>query len=45
MLTQDDKAGLYLTEIVHLIILIVLRIEQTGISLQKENSLVIDFYK
>ena len=45
MLTQDDKAGLYLTVIVHLVILIVLLIAQIGFSLQKENSFVIDFSK
>ena len=43
MLTRDDKAGLYLTVIVHLIVLIVLLVAQIGFSLQKENSFVIDF--
>ena len=41
----DDKAGLYLTVIFHLVILIVLLIAQIGFSLQKENSFVIDFTK
>ena len=45
MLTRDDKAGLYLTVIFHLVILIVLLIAQIGFSLQKENSFVIDFTK
>lgn len=45
MLTRDDKAGLYLTVIFHLVILIVLLIAQIGFSLQKENSFVIDFSK
>ena len=45
MLTRDDKAGLYLTVIFHLVILIVLLIAQIGFSLQKEHSFVIDFTK
>lgn len=45
MLTRDDKAGLYLTVIFHLVILIILLIAQIGFSLQKENSFVIDFTK
>ena len=45
MLSQDDKAGLYLTIIVHLVVLIVLLIAQIGFSLQRENSFVIDFTK
>lgn len=45
MLTRDDKAGLYLTVIFHLVILIILLIAQIGFSLQKENSFVIDFSK
>ncbi len=43
MLTRDDKAGLYLTVIVHLTVLIILLVAQIGFSLQKENSFVIDF--
>lgn len=43
MLNREDKAGLYITLIVHLGILIVLLIAQIGFSLQRENSFVIDF--
>lgn len=43
MLTRDDKAGLYLTVIVHLVVLIILLVSQIGFSLRKENSFVIDF--
>ena len=43
MLTRGDKAGLYLTVIVHLVVLIILLVTQIGFSLQKENSFVIDF--
>lgn len=45
MLTQDDKVGLYLTIIVHLVILIILLVTQIGFSLQRENSFVLDFSK
>lgn len=45
MLNREDKAGLYVTLIVHLGILIVLLIAQIGFSLQRENSFVIDFSK
>lgn len=45
MLTRGDKAGLYLTVIVHLVVLIILLVTQIGFSLQKENSFVIDFSK
>lgn len=45
MLNREDKAGLYITLIVHLGILIVLLIAQIGFSLQRENSFVIDFSK
>ena len=43
MLNREDKAGLYITLIVHLVILIILLISQIGFSLQRENSFVIDF--
>ncbi len=45
MLTRDDKAGLYLTVIVHLVILIILLIAQLGFSLSKENTFLVDFSK
>lgn len=45
MLTQDDKAGIYLTVIVHLVILIVLLLAQIGYSLRGGESFVIDFSK
>lgn len=43
MLGQDDRAGLYLTVIVHLVILIVLLIAQIGYSLRREDTFVVDF--
>ena len=43
MLTRDDKAGLYLTVIFHLIILIILLLTQIGFSLKREDLFVIDF--
>lgn len=43
MLTRDDKAGLYLTVIFHLVILIILLLTQIGFSLKKEDLFVIDF--
>ena len=45
MLSKDDKAGLYLTIIVHLVILIILLIAQIGYSLKREDTFVIDFSK
>ncbi len=45
MLTRDDKAGLYLTVIVHLVILIILLVAQLGFSLSKENTFLVDFSK
>lgn len=44
-LNKDDRAGLYLTVIIHLTVLIILLIAQIGFSLQKENSFVLDFTK
>ncbi len=44
-LNKDDRAGLYLTVIVHLSVLIVLLISQIGYSLKNENSFVLDFSK
>ncbi len=42
-LSSEDKAGLYVTIIVHLVVIIILLIVQIGFSLQKENSFVMDF--
>lgn len=42
-LNNDDRAGLYLTVIFHLAVLIVLLACQLGFTLQKENSFVLDF--
>ena len=44
-LDKEDKAGLYITVIVHLSGIIVLLASQLSISLQKENSFVLDFTK
>lgn len=44
-LSQEDKAGLYLTVIVHLAVVIVLLIAGLGYSINKENSFVLDFTK
>ena len=42
MLNREDKAGLYITIIFHLVVVIILLIAQIGFSLQRENSFVID---
>lgn len=42
---QEDKAGLYITVIIHLAVLIVLLATTLGFSLQRENSFVLDFSK
>ena len=44
-LHKDDKAGLYITVIFHLAVIIVLLASQLRVSLQKENSFVLDFTK
>ena len=44
-LDKEDRAGLYITVIVHLAVIIVLLASQLSISLQKENSFVLDFSK
>ena len=44
-LAKEDKAGLYITVIVHLAVLIVLLAVGLDFSLQKENSFVLDFSK
>ena len=42
-ITPEDKAGLYITVIFHLTVIIVLLIVQIGAVSQKENSFVLDF--
>ena len=44
-LTPDQKAGLLITAIVHLAVIIVLLLGGIGYSLQRENSFVLDFAK
>ena len=44
-LTPDQKAGLYITAIVHVAVIIVLLLCQIGYSVQRENSFVLDFTK
>ena len=44
-LTPDQKAGLYITAIVHLAVIIILLLCQIGYSGQRENSVVLDFTK
>ena len=44
-LTPDQKAGLYITAIIHLAVIIVLLLCQIGYSVQRENSFVLDFTK
>lgn len=44
-LDKEDKAGLYITVIVHLTVIIILLASQLSIQLQKENSFVLDFTK
>lgn len=41
----EDKAGLYITVIFHLLVIIALLAAQIGFSLQRENSFVLDFTK
>ncbi|MBQ9310169.1 MAG: hypothetical protein IJ222_04815 [Bacteroidales bacterium] len=41
----DDRAGLYITVIVHLVVLIVLLSIRLGAAIKKENSFVLDFTK
>lgn len=45
LLSQEQKAGLYITVIVHLGIVIALLVAGLHFSLQKENSFVLDFSK
>ena len=42
-LSGEDKAGLYITVIVHLTVIIVLLLSQIGAILQRENTFVLDF--
>lgn len=42
---KDDKAGLYLTIIFHLVIIIVLLVYSIGLQVSKETSFVLDFTK
>lgn len=42
---SEDRAGLYITVIFHLLVIIVLLICQIGAALKRENSFVIDFSK
>ena len=44
-LNKDDKAGLYITVIFHLTVIIILLASQLSLSIQKENSFVLDFTK
>lgn len=42
-LNKDDRAGLYITVIFHLVVIIILLLTQIGFSLKHENSFVLDF--
>ena len=42
---REDRAGLYITVIFHLAVLVILLATQLGFSLAKENSFVLDFTK
>ncbi|MBP5719803.1 MAG: energy transducer TonB [Bacteroidales bacterium] len=44
-ISRDDRAGLYITVIVHLVVLIVLMVIQLGATWKKESSFVLDFTK
>lgn len=44
-ISKDDRAGLYITVIVHLVVLIILMSIQLGATLKRENSFVLDFTK
>ncbi|MBQ3712176.1 MAG: hypothetical protein II891_07270 [Bacteroidales bacterium] len=44
-LPREDRAGLYITVIVHLAVLIVLLAVNLGVKISKENSFVLDFSK
>ena len=42
-LTPDQQAGIYITAIIHVAVIIVLLAVQIGFTIQKENSFVLDF--
>ena len=42
-LSSEDRAGLYITAIIHLAVIIVLLAAQIGFSVQRENTFVMDF--
>ncbi len=44
-LPKEDRAGLYITVIAHLVVLIILLATQLGVALKKESSFVLDFTK
>ena len=44
-ISKDDRAGLYITVIVHLVVLIILMAVQLGAVVKKESSFVLDFTK
>ena len=44
-LPREDRAGLYITVIVHLAVLIVLLAVNLGVQISRENSFVLDFSK
>lgn len=44
-LSSDQKAGLLITAIVHLAVIIILLLAQIGFAVQRENSFVLDFTK
>ncbi len=44
-ISREDRAGIYITVIVHLVALIILMGIQLGATLKKENSFVLDFTK
>lgn len=44
-LPKEDRAGLYITVIIHLVVLIILLAAQLGTAIKKESSFVLDFTK
>ena len=44
-LPKEDRAGLYTTVIIHLVVIIILLASQLGVQLSRENSFVLDFTK
>lgn len=45
MLRKEDRAGLYITITVHLVVLVILLAAQLGTAIKKENTFVLDFTK